>query len=158
MTINGAISGSGNILRSAGGGTTTFTTDNAYTGSTTVSQSGNLVVSDPAGGTQGTGLSDVAVSGNLRGSGEVGDVDLAATSVIFVGPPGTTPGKFSIESLASVAGATIRYNINGAMTAGNDYDQLVVTGPSPSDTIDLGGVILPPGRRPELHLDRRKHA
>ena len=82
-TISGAISGAGGLTRS-GSGNLFLTSDNTYSGNTTINSGANLYANNPGPG-QATGISNTTAVGNLRGDGLVGDVDVSGTGDILPG-------------------------------------------------------------------------
>ncbi len=142
IELEGVVSGTGTgatggIARRGGGGTTLIEGDNTYTGTTTVASGGTLTVNDPAGGTFATGLSNVSVSGSLRGNGSVGDLrQVTSTGRILPGVVSGGTGVIATEDIETGTGAQYTVNINGA-DPGTGYDQLSTTG-----AVDVSGVTL----------------
>ena len=137
----GQISGIGTFRRSVSsgsGGRTVFTTDNTYSGATTV-DGGSLVVNNPGPGS-GTGTNTLTVNagGALSGSGKI-----AGTVVVS----GTVSGGDGLGILTLQNGlnlsnsgtniwelANLQDDASGGVV-GTDYNQLVLTG----GQLQLGG-------------------
>jgi outer membrane autotransporter protein len=146
-TYAGVISGVGGVEVS-GLGTTTFSSDNIYTGGTTIDNSGTLIVA-------GSILGNVSINngGTLMGSGTVGATTVNAGGTIapgHVGSPLTINGNFvqgggstytaevnatgsdkiAVNGTAQIGTAT-KLNLNidpGTLTVGKHYELLSATG------------------------------
>jgi len=119
-TISGVISGAGNFLKS-GGGTTTLTAANTYSGGTTISGATLRVNS----GT-GTGAVTVNNGGTLGGTGKItGATTLNSGGTIEPSAGGGAVGTiFTASSLTWNGNSTLAFQA----TAGGTSDELVLTG------------------------------
>lgn len=124
-----AITGTGSFTQ-AGGGTTTLSATNTYTGATTVS-AGTLIVD---GNISTSSLTTVQTGATLGGSGTVGDLTIDSGGFFS---PGNSPGIMTVDGDYSQSGQ-LNVEIEG-LTAGNGsgfHDQVVVNG-----TVSLGGAL-----------------
>jgi fibronectin-binding autotransporter adhesin len=142
LTIDATMSGSGSITK-VGGGTTTLTAANTYTGTTTV-QAGTLLVN----GTLQAGGGDVTVNagGTLGGSGGAINRNVTINGGGTI-RPGASPGILNVGgavALAAAANHGFEYagtitsaapNTGGSAVIGTGNNHLSVTG---SLTIDPG--------------------
>jgi T5SS/PEP-CTERM-associated repeat protein/autotransporter-associated beta strand protein len=121
VTITAAISGAGTINQ-LGGGTTTLTASNTYTGATTVA-AGRLIVDGSIAGSTVT----VNRGGTLAGSGSVGGIVLNLGSTIN---PGNSPGTQSVAgNVVWNAGANYNWQIyDTTLGAGTGWDLVSATG------------------------------
>ena len=119
MALNGAISGSGALIKT-NANTLTLGGANTYAGGTTVNQ-GALVVNGSVGAVT------VNTGGSLGGSGTVGAVTLTSGSFLN---PGNSPGLLTAASSSWAAGSTYNWEIDQASggTAGVNWDLFSVTG------------------------------
>jgi hypothetical protein len=123
FTVNGALANAGIVDVQAGRLEATTYTQSAgstkLTGSTTSLKASANTVAINAGTLSGTG----DVIGALSGNGTVS--------------PGLSPGKLSVtQGYSPGSTGTLAVELNGATTAGVDYDQLAVTG-----TANLSGTL-----------------
>lgn len=121
QTIGAAISGTGGVTQ-MGNGTTTLTSNNSYTGATTVSGGTLLVDGDQSAA---TGATTVQNGGTLGGSGTIGgDVTVANGGTLS---PGNSPGTLTVNgNLTLNAGATVDYQLGQAGTVGGSLNDLTV--------------------------------
>jgi autotransporter-associated beta strand protein len=119
MALNGAISGSGALIKT-NANTLTLGGANTYAGGTTVNQ-GALVVNGSVGAVT------VNTGGSLGGSGTVGAVTLKSGSLLN---PGNSPGTLTASSSIWEAGSSYNWEIDQATggTAGANWDLFSVTG------------------------------
>jgi autotransporter-associated beta strand protein len=119
MALNGAISGSGALIKT-NANTLTLGGANTYAGGTTVNQ-GALVVNGSVGAVT------VNTGGSLGGSGTVGAVTLKSGSLLN---PGNSPGTLTASSSIWEAGSSYNWEIDQATggTAGVNWDLFSVTG------------------------------
>jgi len=119
MALNGAISGSGALIKT-NANTLTLGGANTYAGGTTVNQ-GALV------GNGSVGAVTVNTGGSLGGSGTVGAVTLKSGSLLN---PGNSPGTLTASSSIWEAGSSYNWEIDQATggTAGVNWDLFSVTG------------------------------
>ena len=125
--ISGAISGSGRFIK-AGGGTTTLSGNDTYTGATLVN-AGTLLVD---GSIAASVVTTVAGGATLGGHGTVGAVHVASGGVLA---PGASAGILTTGNLSLAAGAHLAIELGG-LNPGL-YDQLKVHG-----SVDLTGATL----------------
>jgi autotransporter-associated beta strand protein len=139
-----AISGTGNVTIS-GAGSQTLSANNSYTGATTVSAGGTLIVSGSLSGTtsvsdagklQVNGLVnnsatvDVTAGGKLSGTGSVGDVEVTDGRLA----PGFSTGSTTVGTLTASGDVSLAsdsvFSIRVGLTDGSasDVDQLSVGG------------------------------
>ena len=120
-TFSGVISGTG-ALEQKGGGTTSITADNTYTGTTTVSNGTLLIDGNQSAA---TGATSVLNGGTLGGTGTIGgNVSVADGGTLS---PGDSPGTLTINgNLALAAGAKLDYQLGAAGTAGGALNDLTV--------------------------------
>jgi autotransporter family porin len=123
LNVDGLISGSGNVTQ-AGSGTTIFTADNRYTGTTTVS-AGTLIIN----GNQSTasGLTTVNTGATLGGKGTLGgSVVLADGATLAPGDVGVVPGTLTIaQNLQLSNGSLLDYHFGQAGVPGGALNDLV---------------------------------
>lgn len=119
-TLNGAVSGSGSLIKSGAGTLVLSSGTNSYTGVTTVS-AGKLVVN---GNISSSITTTVSSTGTLGGSGTVGTLVVQAGGTLS---PGNSPGTLNTGTLELQSGSTLGIEINGT-TPGSGYDQLNLTG------------------------------
>lgn len=118
-TFAGVISGIGGKLTKAGAGTFTLTTNNTYTGVSTVF-GGTLLVH----GHQPSSAVSLLTGGTVGGNGRVGAINALNGHVA----PGASPGKLSSSGLSFFNPAgLLKIEINGT-NAGVTFDQVDVTG------------------------------
>jgi fibronectin-binding autotransporter adhesin len=126
-SFGGSISGSAGALTKVGATTFTLAGANTYTGATTIN-AGRLDVN-------GSVTSNVTVNapGTLGGSGTItGNVSGDGTVA-----PGNSPGVLTITGNFTPTG-TVAFEVDApAVTAGTNYDQIIVSG-----TVDLSGATL----------------
>lgn len=128
-TISNAISGSGSLSK-AGSGVLSLSGTSNYGGSTTVLAS---TLSVP-GALNGTSAVSVSSGATLTGSGSVTNLIVSSGGTLS---PGNSPGVFTVNgNLQMNSGSTLAVEING-VTAGTDYDQLIVNG-----TLSLAGTLV----------------
>jgi T5SS/PEP-CTERM-associated repeat protein len=129
VTITSAISGAGTINQ-LGGGATTLSASNTYTGATTVS-AGRLVVD----GSIASSAVTVQSGGTLAGSGTVGSTTIESGGTVS---PGNSPGNLTVDGdLVWNGGGNYNWQVLGTtntagFAAGATWDLLTVTG-----TLDL---------------------
>ena len=120
VTLSNAISGSGSLYK-AGSGVLALSGTSNYGGSTTVS-AGTLSVT---GALNDTSAVSVSSGATLTGSGSVTNLIVSSGGTLS---PGNSPGVFTVNgNLQMNAGSTLAVEING-VTAGADYDQVIVNG------------------------------
>ena len=156
-TVSGVISDGGAAggvaVSASGSGTWTLSGANQYTGGTTVSGVGTLLVSNTTG--SGTGTGNVTVNGvgtTLGGTGTIsGTVTLGNTTpgaILNPGPKGTAGTAASVGTLTTGAltltGAnTVHIDAFGIAT--NQWDKLVSTGAISLGTTSTLGVTIASG-------------
>lgn len=118
-TFDGLLDGSGTVVK-VGAGTFTLTGASTFSGTAQV-DAGSLVVD---GSFLPASTIAVAAGATLGGSGTVGTVSVAGTSVLA---PGTSPGILHTGSVTLAPGATLRVEIAGT-APGTGHDRLDVTG------------------------------
>ncbi|MGA0845068.1 MAG: beta strand repeat-containing protein [Luteolibacter sp.] len=119
-TINGAVSGTGSLIKT-GDGTLVLSSDSSsYSGATSVT-SGKLLVN---GNISTSVTTTVSGAGILGGSGTVGSLIVQLGGTLS---PGNSPGILNTGTLDLQSGSTLGIEING-IDAGSTYDQLNVTG------------------------------
>ena len=156
VTITSAISGAGTIHQ-LGGGATTLSASNTYTGATTVS-AGRLVVDGSIAGSTVT----VNNGGTLTGSGAVGGIVLNLGSTIS---PGNSPGTLAVAG-NSVWNAGANYNwqlYDTTLGAGTGWDLVNATGSLDLTALTVGSefninlwslsAITPDANGPALNFD-----
>ncbi|OPZ31036.1 MAG: Autotransporter-associated beta strand repeat protein [Lentisphaerae bacterium ADurb.BinA184] len=113
------------VLVKAGAGRADFDGDNTYAGSTQVN-AGTVNVN---GATTGQGTYTVAIGATLGGTGTIGLASGAGVTVDGTLAPGLSVGRLTVSGGNVTFGETgvFRVEVNG-LTAGTEYDQLVVTG------------------------------
>jgi hypothetical protein len=110
--------------------TVRFNNANTYTGSTTVSGTGKLLVNNTSG--SGTGTGNVSVTGgNLGGTGTITQSVTATGGAIAPGDPSVNNGVGTLNigtnlTFNNTGGLTVE--LGGSTTPGTDYDQVLVTG------------------------------
>lgn len=120
-TLTSTLAGTGSVsLSNTSTGILTLTGANTYSGTTTIN-GGTLRVN---GSHAGAGAYTVNTTGTLGGSGVItGNVTIAGGILA----PGNSPGTLTINGNVDFsATSTFAVEINGATTAGTDYDQLAV--------------------------------
>ncbi|WP_164108661.1 MULTISPECIES: MBG domain-containing protein [Sphingobacterium] len=128
-TISSSIYGNGGINK-AGAGLITLIGVGSYTGPTQVT-AGTLSVR----GSSISGLS-VASGATLAGTGNVKSITLHNGAILSPGASGNDIGTLTVnENLQLNAGGTLAIQING-VTAGTEYDQIVVNG-----TVSIQGTL-----------------
>ena len=122
-----------------GSGTAIFTGASTYSGGTTVSGTGRLLVNNVSGSGTGTGAVIVQSGATLGGTGSIsGPVTVQNGGFLS---PGTSPADLGTGSLTLDSSSTYIVELNGA-TPGDgatNYDQTVVTG-----AVSVAGSILQP--------------
>jgi autotransporter-associated beta strand protein len=125
INVNGGITGDISVVRGTTGTTVMTGLDKAYTGTTTINASGNLIVNTSLSGTSG-----VTVNGTLRGNGgsikNTAAVTVSGTGSIALGTSTTIQdiGSLSMGALTLQSLATMAVDIN----SGNlSNDTLTVT-------------------------------
>ena len=115
VAFNGAISGSGTLIRN-GTGTWILNGTNTF--------SGNFTVNSPVlvNGTMPANL--ITVPSTLGGTGTVGRVTMGGNGTIS---PGASPGRLTTSNLSFIVSSKYRVELNGT-TPGTGYDQLKVNG------------------------------
>ena len=131
VTITSMISGAG-TLNQLGGGTTTLSASNTYTGATTVS-GGQLVVD----GSIASSTVTVSNGGTLAGSGSVGGIVLNLGSTIS---PGNSPGTLTVAGNAVWnPGANYNWQLyDTVLGAGTGWDLVSVTGSLDLNALTVG--------------------
>ena len=129
----GVISGAGSIVES-GPGLLYIQTASTYTGSTTVNNSGFLIVTGSIASSSGT---TVASTGTLSGSGTVGSVTSTGGTVGYT--TGPLANILTGTSLSLNSDSTFHAAINGTLPGGliNGHDEVVLSG-----ALALGGATL----------------
>ena len=118
LTVSGAVTGGGRVQK-AGVGTLILSSNNSYTGATTVS-AGRLVVN----GTNTSSAVTVNSGASLGGSGKVG-----ALTVSGLVAPGNSIGTLSAGSTVFNGGGSFELEVfNWTSTAGTGWDLLAITG------------------------------
>ncbi len=136
----GGLSGAANVILSPGG-TATFAggTLSNYGGTTTLAGGTTLVngAIDNSGGTV-----TVQSGATLGGTGTINRPVSVESGGMMA--PGTSPGILSANSTTFAAGSSFDVEVNGAATAGTDYDQLNISGTvtiDPAATLNLSGTV-----------------
>ena len=106
-------------------GTTSFSGDNSYTGTTTIS-GGTLLAKNGGGSATGTGLVTIQSGGTLGGPGIVSNVSVQSGGNITP-REGATTASLRTGAVTFTSGAVFNVQLNGT-TAGAQYDQIVATG------------------------------
>lgn len=119
-TLNGAVTGSGSLIKTGGGTLVLNSGASNYAGVTSVT-TGKLVVN---GNISTSATTTVSGTGTLGGSGTVGSLIVQAGGTLA---PGNSPGILNTGSLDLQTGSTLGIEIDG-LGAGTNYDQLNVTG------------------------------
>jgi fibronectin-binding autotransporter adhesin len=122
LSVGNLISGTGTVSQD-GGGTTTLSADNTYTGTTTVN-AGTLLINGNQ--SAATGAVTVNSGGTLGGTGTIGSSLITVNSGGNLSP-GSSPGILNTGAVTLSAGSNLQIEINGT-TVGSQYDQLNVTG------------------------------
>jgi autotransporter-associated beta strand protein len=118
-SYGGFIAGVGGKLTKTGAGTFTLTTNNSYTGATTVN-GGVLLVH----GQQPQSAVSLLTGGTIGGNGRVGSISALNGHVA----PGASPGKLSSGNLSFFSPSSLlKIEINGT-NAGVSFDQVDVNG------------------------------
>ena len=124
VTINGQVSGSGNLTVNGAGTYILNNSGNSYGG--TAVNAGTLVVN--GNGTTGAGSVTVSGTGVLKGSGTVGELHISSGGAIA---PGNSPGTMHAGATEFGGGGVYVWELNDFTgTAGNDpgWDLLSVSG------------------------------
>ena len=135
-TVSGVISGAGNFLKS-GGGTTTLTAANTYSGGTTVNGGTLLVNNTTDSSGTGTGAVTVNSGGTLGGTGKIA----GATTLNSGG--NIEPGAGSVGSAGTTLhGSSLIWNGGGTITlqlgaSPSEVDELALTGALTKGTAGL---------------------
>jgi autotransporter-associated beta strand protein len=124
--------GSGLIpgLVGVSGSTVRFNNANTYTGTTTVSSTGKLLVNNTSG--SGTGTGNVSMTGGtIGGTGTISQSVTASGGAVAPGDPLVNNGVETLNigtnlTFSSTGGLTV--DLGGSTTPGTDYDQVIVTG------------------------------
>ena len=127
LTFNGAISGTGGLIKN-GGGTLTLNAASSFSGATTNS-SGTLLVNNSAGSANGSGTLVVNAGATLGGSGTVAGPVTVAGSL----SPGNPVGTLTVTNgLNFVGGGNFLWSLaaNSTNSAGINFDQVQFTGGS----------------------------
>ena len=127
QVLSGVISGNGTLLQ-LGGGITTLTGANIYTGPTIIS-GGTIAVSNTAG--SGTGTSPVSLNGGyLAGSGTISTtVSAGAAAANQVAPGGlATVGTLTLGGLQTTGSTTLNISMGSAGLGGSSL--LNISGPT----------------------------
>ncbi|OHT20322.1 Autotransporter-associated beta strand repeat protein [Sphingomonas haloaromaticamans] len=120
LTYAGLIQGTGRLVQ-AGGGTTTLSGANAYTGATDV-MAGRLLINGNQ--SAATGLTTVHSGGTLGGSGIIGGSVFVADGGHLA--PGNSPGTLTINGdLALDSGAFLDFELGQANVVGGALNDLV---------------------------------
>jgi fibronectin-binding autotransporter adhesin len=132
--FGGTISGTGGVSQD-GGGTTTLTAANSYTGSTTVNAGTLLINGDQSAATGTTTVN----AGTLGGAGTVGgDVSVAGGATLAPGAAPGTAGTLAINGNLSLAsGAVLDYDFGQANAVGGAQNDLIRV----AGDVTLGGTI-----------------
>jgi autotransporter-associated beta strand protein len=118
--LNGqAINGTGSFTQ-AGGGITTLSASNGYTGATNVN-AGTLLIN---GSTSSSSAVTVAAGATLGGTGSIGGI--VTTSGIL--SPGASIETLSSSSLSFLPGSSFAYETNSSIGAATGADLMKVTG------------------------------
>lgn len=119
VTVSGAISGAGSLIKT-GGGTLTLTGTLSHTGTTTVN-AGKLVASSNLSSSALT----VAAGAVLGGTGTLGNTTVSGTH-----SPGNSPGVQSAADLTYTAGSNVLWELiaNSTSGRGTNFDGIDVTG------------------------------
>ncbi len=125
QTITNPIGGTSSLSFTAGN--TTLTGASTYTGGTTVSSGGKLIVNNTSGSATGTGTVTVAGGSTIGGNGTIsGPLILASGATVS---PGNSPGTLNAGPTTLSGGSTFAFDINSTSgTAGINWDILKVTG------------------------------
>ena len=126
-TFSGVISGVGGSINKTGSGTQTFSSNNTYSGTTTVTN-GRLLLTNATGSAAGSSSINVATNATLGGTGSAtGHVTVTGGTI----NPGLAPGTFGTLSLGGITfnNGTLVADLSNATT----YDRLAI-----SNTITLG--------------------
>ncbi len=122
MTINGDLSGSGNLTIVADSGTVYLNGDGSgFTGTNTVASGANMGGSATLGGVlnvQSNATLDVGSDGSIGTLSVSGDVTLAATSTVEMEAAGTSSDSIAVGGALDLTGATLTLNISSALTNG----------------------------------------
>ena len=122
--INSVSLGAGGITMD-GSGLLTLTTNNSYTGPTTVDTGGTLKVLNTTGSATGSGTVTINSGATLSGSGIIGGPVVIAGALA----PGSSPGILTVNNQVTFQpGSTFNAEVFG-LTAGTGYDELTTTGP-----------------------------
>ena len=122
ITLMGAVTGTGNIVKSGAGKVKLMLTPDetdGYDGGLTIS-SGETSVDDDLG------LNITLTGGTLKGTGTVGNIAMSAGSIA----PGSSPGVINTGNLTYTGGS---FDVEIGGKAAGEFDQTNVTG-----TVDLG--------------------
>jgi fibronectin-binding autotransporter adhesin len=132
--FNGTISGTGGVSQD-GGGTTTLTASNSYTGPTTLNAGTLLINGDQSAATGATMVN----AGTLGGAGTIGgDVSVAGGATLAPGAAPGIAGTLNINgSLALASGARLDYGFGQANTVGGTQNDLIRV----AGDVTLGGTI-----------------
>jgi autotransporter-associated beta strand protein len=123
LTWEGAVSGAG-LLNKIGDGTLILTSDNTYSGGTSIN-GGTLLANNTTGSTTGTGGVTIhgGFGGTLGGTGSVAGMTTVNAGATV--SPGASAGALTLADVSFNPGSTLAIELGG-MTAGTDHDQLVV--------------------------------
>ncbi|MES2207138.1 MAG: autotransporter-associated beta strand repeat-containing protein [Pseudomonadota bacterium] len=137
LTMSGVVSGARSFNK-VGSGTITLSATNTYSGTTTVS-AGTLNVTGTLNATSGLTVSSGATltgTGTIFASSSTNTLTVSSGGTLSPGVSGV--GKLTVRgNLAIASGGTLAVDINGATTAGTDYDQVDVAG-----TVDVSSATL----------------
>jgi len=119
-TFAGVISGTNGSLIKDNGSTQVLGGANSYTGATTVS-SGTLLIN---GSTSSSSAVNVSSGATLGGNGTAAGVVTVTGGTLSPGNGG--PGILTVGSLSLDSSSTTHFEINDIVSAGTDYDHVVV--------------------------------
>ena len=157
VTFATGLSSPGGTLTKAGSGRLTLTTDNTYSGATTVSEgtlaldSAGTIANSPTIMIGANGMFDVAAKGyggltvaqnqELKGDGLVtGNVVMGAGSVIT---PGADVGVLSFDgNLTLSATSVFNFQLGSSATPGTTYDQIKVVSLTGFNLLDIGSELI----------------
>ncbi|HEY3324792.1 MAG TPA: autotransporter-associated beta strand repeat-containing protein [Planctomycetota bacterium] len=126
----GSMGGTGNLVKIGTGTQELGMLSGSYTGTATI-KSGVLAIN---GNLSANPI--ILDGGTLGGTGSTGVISVASGGKVSPGSPIASPGILTGNDLALNSSVTFSVNLNGAVTAGTDYDQFVM---GTAGSLDLGG-------------------
>lgn len=138
LTLSGQMTGSGNLAKSGAGTLILSNTTSTNSGTVTVN-AGVLQLDGKVGGGVTVAGGTLAGGGASTAAGEAaGDVSIDSGGTLSPGANGGADvADLKTGNLTVVSGGTLAMTLNGATTAGTDYDQIITTG-----TVNVTGATL----------------